>query len=72
MLAPRWVAAHAFDVFHVQFGFDAWTPEDLATSSTRCTPRPGFVDTVHDLRNPHHASRDCTTPSSVLLERATP
>lgn len=58
MLDPQWVRAADFDVFHVQFGFDARSPEDLAALvaalKERGTP---FVQTVHDLRNPHHPDR---------------
>ena len=60
MLESGWVSEHAdrFDVFHLQFGFDARTPEQLRelVSELRQASKP-FVYTVHDLRNPHHASR---------------
>jgi hypothetical protein len=58
MLDPAWVVAHDFDVFHVQFGFDAWSPEELfrVVAAVKDTGRP-FVYTVHDLRNPHHQDR---------------
>lgn len=58
MLQPSWVENHDFDVFHIQFGFDAWTPEELRAlvASLRRTGRP-LVHTVHDLRNPHHRDR---------------
>ena len=29
MLQPDWVRDHDFDVFHIQFGFDAWDPAEL-------------------------------------------
>lgn len=58
MLQPEWVRTHDVDVFHLQFGFDARSPGDLAelvaALRERGTP---YVHTVHDLRNPHHASR---------------
>ena len=58
MLRPEWVRRHEVDVFHLQFGFDACGPEQLAdlvaALRERGTP---YVHTVHDLRNPHHASR---------------
>ena len=56
---PTWVEHHPFDVFHVQFGFDAWDPAVLSdlVDAVHEQGRP-FVHTVHDLRNPHHASRD--------------
>ncbi|MFB2581911.1 glycosyltransferase family 1 protein [Herbiconiux sp. P15] len=61
MLDPEWVRAHAdeFEVFHLQFGFDARTVEQLTelVEALRENGKP-FVYTVHDLRNPHHASRE--------------
>ncbi len=60
MLEAEWVRANpGFDVFHVQFGFDARTPAQLSdlVSALRETRRP-LVYTVHDLRNPHHRTRD--------------
>lgn len=60
MLDAGWVRDHAdeFDIFHLQFGFDARTPEQLRdlVDELRRQGKP-FVYTVHDLRNPHHASR---------------
>lgn len=58
MLQPQWVREHDFDVFHLQFGFDAWDPADLAriVEALRGSGRP-LVQTVHDLRNPHHRDR---------------
>ncbi|PVZ93474.1 hypothetical protein DDQ50_15545 [Amnibacterium flavum] len=59
MLEPDWVDLNAsFDVFHLQFGFDARSPEQLAalTGALERRERP-FVYTVHDLRNPHHTDR---------------
>jgi len=61
MLTPEWVHAHhdEFDVFHIQFGFDAQSPSHLAAvvKALRERAKP-LVYTVHDLRNPHHAKRD--------------
>ncbi|GEL23424.1 hypothetical protein PSU4_23780 [Pseudonocardia sulfidoxydans NBRC 16205] len=61
MLDPAWVAANhgSFDVFHVHFGFDAQPVEDLRelVATLRATGTP-LVQTVHDLRNPHHARRE--------------
>lgn len=58
MLDPDWITAHrdTFDVFHVHFGFDAKTPEQL-TDVAHALAAAGIplVVTVHDLRNPHHA-----------------
>jgi glycosyltransferase involved in cell wall biosynthesis len=60
MLDAAWVSAHAeeFDIFHLQFGFDARTPDELRAlvAALRAHDKP-FVYTVHDLRNPHHANR---------------
>lgn len=57
MLTPAWITSHLheFDVFHVQFGFDALSPEEL-TSVVQALVAGGkpLVYTVHDLRNPHH------------------
>jgi glycosyltransferase involved in cell wall biosynthesis len=59
MLDAEWVRANDFDVFHIQFGFDARTPAQLQdlVDALRETGRP-LVYTVHDLRNPHHQQRD--------------
>lgn len=60
MLEPEWLTAHGddFDVLHLQFGFDAQTPDQLreVVRTARSLRKP-LVYTVHDLRNPHHASR---------------
>jgi glycosyltransferase involved in cell wall biosynthesis len=58
MLDPDWIAGADFDVFHLQFGFDAWSPERLSevVAALRDRRKP-FVYTVHDLRNPHHEDR---------------
>lgn len=57
MLEPDWVEenAEAFDVFHVQFGFDGRHPEQLTElcDLLRRLRKP-LVYTVHDLRNPNH------------------
>ncbi|WP_440708302.1 glycosyltransferase [Herbiconiux sp. YIM B11900] len=60
MLEPSWVRSHEeFDLFHLQFGFDARSPAQLRelTEALRDSGRP-LVYTVHDLRNPHHSTRD--------------
>lgn len=80
MLDPAWAAVHDFDVFHLQFGFDACSVERLeelvATLRRRGKP---FVYTVHDLRNPHHESRglhdrqlDVLVPAADALVTLTP
>ena len=58
MLTRSWVTGHQdeFDIFHVQFGFDAQDPSCLeALASTLRDLGKPLVYTVHDLRNPHHA-----------------
>jgi glycosyltransferase involved in cell wall biosynthesis len=59
MLRPEWAAAADFDVFHVQFGFDACAPQDLErlVCVLRERGKP-LVLTAHDLRNPHHPTRE--------------
>ena len=60
-LEADWVLDHRdeFDLFHLHFGFDARRPDQLAdlTAALRTTGKP-FLYTVHDLRNPHHDTRD--------------
>jgi hypothetical protein len=80
MLEPDWVRSHHFDVMHLHFGFDARTPEQLAAwvDALAETGRP-LVQTVHDLRNPHHESRqlhdeqlDVLVPAAAELITLTP
>ncbi|HEY0279161.1 MAG TPA: hypothetical protein VGC32_12920 [Solirubrobacterales bacterium] len=58
MLEPDWVRANAdaFDVFHVQFGFDGRHPDQLRELVDLLAElgKP-LVYTVHDLRNPNHS-----------------
>ena len=58
MLDARWIVDNAatFDIFHIQFGFDALGPGALVdiVSTLRELGKP-LVYTVHDLRNPHHS-----------------
>jgi hypothetical protein len=59
MLEPSWVRANAaaFDVLHVHFGYDDRSPAELTAlvDAVRAAGR-ALVVTVHDLRNPHHAT----------------
>ncbi|MFJ6940160.1 glycosyltransferase family 1 protein [Streptomyces sp. NPDC101132] len=82
MLDPAWVRAHhpSFDVYHLHFGFDAQTPEQLAdlVGQLRRHRKP-LVQTVHDLRNPHHPDRrahdaalDVLIPAADCLITLTP
>ncbi|MET0187644.1 MAG: glycosyltransferase family 1 protein [Pseudonocardia sediminis] len=72
MLEPDWVRAHAdaFDVYHLHFGYDARTPEQLRAlvDALRAESRP-LVLTVHDLRNPHHAD---PAPHAAALDVLVP
>lgn len=72
MLHPEWVRGHDFDVMHVQFGFDAWEP-DYLESVVDAVHGEGraLVYTVHDLRNPHHRTRELHDAQlEVLVRRA--
>jgi glycosyltransferase involved in cell wall biosynthesis len=80
MLRPEWATSHDFDVFHIQFGFDAWEPSELSRllAALRRRGRP-LVHTVHDLRNPHHPDRglhdaqlDVLVPAADALITLTP
>lgn len=81
MLEPEWVrSSDTFDIFHLQFGFDARTPEELTALVTALRERgTPFVYTVHDLRNPHHlesalhnAALDVLIPAADALITLTP
>ncbi len=82
MLDPDWVRANAddFDIFHIHFGFDACAPDLLRELVTvlREYGKP-LVQTVHDLRNPHHETRvphdehlDILIPAADALITLTP
>ncbi len=72
MLDPDWVDRHDFDVFHVQFGFDALTAQQLREVVDAVHARGrAFVYTAHDLRNPHHLSSAAHDAQlDVLMETA--
>lgn len=74
MLEPGWVSDNhsRFDVFHIHFGFDAITPEDLAgvVQELKEHNKP-LVYTVHDLRNPHHPEPEAhAAQQDVLISAA--
>ena len=74
MLSPSWVQDHHedFDVFHVQFGFDAQEVCRLEAlvQALRHAGKP-LLYSVHDLRNPHHADRrDHDAQLDVLVPAA--
>ncbi|WP_170219535.1 glycosyltransferase family 1 protein [Nocardioides litoris] len=82
VLDAAWVEAHAHevDLAHLHFGFDALDPADLRTwtEALRAHGVP-LVQTVHDLRNPHHHDRaahdahlDVLVPSADALVTLTP
>ena len=80
MLDARWAEQADFDVFHVNFGFDARTPGQLRDLAEvlRARRKP-LVFTVHDLRNPHHEGReehdaqlDVLVPAADALVTLTP
>ncbi|MFJ6694824.1 glycosyltransferase [Streptomyces sp. NPDC091272] len=82
MLDPEWVHAHHgdFDVFHLHFGFDAQSPQQLESlvRALRQYRKP-LVYTVHDLRNPHqpdpaphNAALDVLVPAADHLVTLTP
>ena len=56
ILDPAWLREHAgeFDVLHVPFGFESFSPEHLReVVDVAHELGKGVVVTVHDLRNPH-------------------
>jgi hypothetical protein len=74
MLSASWVREHRdeFDVFHIQFGFDAQDISNLheMVKALEETGKP-LVYTVHDLRNPHHPDRgDHDAQLDVLIPAA--
>ena len=74
MLSPSWVLDHhqEFDVFHVQFGFDAQDAGHLEAlvRALRAVRKP-LVYTVHDLRNPHQSDpRTHDAHLDVLIPQA--
>jgi glycosyltransferase involved in cell wall biosynthesis len=73
MLEPDWVRdnADAFDLFHVQFGFDGRHPEQLRELVALLDElgKP-LVYTVHDLRNPNHEEHGLHGEQMAVLTRA--
>jgi glycosyltransferase involved in cell wall biosynthesis len=74
MLSVQWINEHhdEFDIFHIQFGFDAQAPADLdAVVDALARHGKPLVDTVHDLRNPHHQHRQAHEAHlDILIGRA--
>lgn len=73
MLEGSWVRSHAddFDLFHVHFGFEGRTTDELGgmIRALREIGRP-LVVTVHDLRNPHLYDQRAHTAALDILVRA--
>jgi glycosyltransferase involved in cell wall biosynthesis len=74
MLDAGWIRANrdSFDVFHIHFGFDCRTLDELedAVTALRELGVP-LVFTIHDLRNPHQAdSKRHDVLLDVLVEHA--
>ena len=60
-----------FDVFHVQFGFDAQDADRRRLVDALRAVRKPLVYTVHDLRNPHHPDRQAHDAHlNVLIPQA--
>lgn len=73
VLLPAWLEAHAaeFDLVHLHFGIESYSPDDLAetVAALRRVRRP-LVYTVHDLENPQLASQDAHRASLAVLTAA--
>ncbi len=81
-MTADWIAAHAedFDVLHVHFGLESFSPEQLADAlaAARRHGRP-VVYSVHDIDNPqlvdqtaYHALLDVIVPAADRLITLTP
>ncbi|MDF2992937.1 MAG: methyl-accepting chemotaxis protein [Microbacterium sp.] len=73
VVLPAWLETHAddFDLMHVHFGLESYTPAELATtvSALRRLGRP-LVYTVHDLENPQLESQDEHRAALAVLTAA--
>ncbi|MEV7767807.1 glycosyltransferase [Microbacterium sp. NPDC086615] len=73
ILLPAWLEAHAaeFDLVHLHFGIESYSPDDLAetVAALRRTRRP-LIYTVHDLENPQLESQDAHRASLAVLTAA--
>lgn len=76
ILDPAWLREHAgeFDVLHVLFGFESFSPEHLReVVDVAHELGKGVVVTVHDLRNPHSRTRRRSAADSTRsCRRLTP
>ncbi|WP_176776529.1 MULTISPECIES: glycosyltransferase [unclassified Microbacterium] len=73
ILLPEWLRENAadFDLVHVHFGIESYTPEELSSTvaTLRSLGRP-LVYTVHDLENPQVLSQDTHRASLAVLAEA--
>lgn len=73
ILLPEWLRANAadFDLVHVHFGIESYTPEELSetVATLRALGRP-LVYTVHDLENPQLLSQEAHRASLAVLAEA--
>ncbi|WP_193755384.1 glycosyltransferase [Microbacterium testaceum] len=72
-LLPAWLEEHAseFDLVHLHFGMESYTPAELAATvaTLRRLNRP-LVYTVHDLENPQLSSQDEHCAALAVLTAA--
>ncbi len=70
MLLPDWLERNAdgFDLVHVHFGIESYSPDDLQTTvaALRRLGKP-LVYTVHDLENPQLSTQDAHRASVAVL-----
>ncbi|MCW2166249.1 Glycosyltransferase involved in cell wall bisynthesis [Microbacterium hydrothermale] len=73
VLLPAWLRENAddFDLVHVHFGIESYSPAELAetVAALRALGRP-LVYTVHDLENPQLLSQDAHRESLAVLAEA--
>lgn len=73
ILLPEWLRENAadFDLVHVHFGIESYTPDELAqtVATLRSLGRP-LVYTVHDLENPQLLSQEAHRASLAVLAEA--
>lgn len=73
ILLPEWLRDNAadFDLVHVHFGIESYTPEELSetVAALRALNRP-LVYTVHDLENPQLLSQEAHRASLAVLAEA--
>jgi len=73
VLLPAWLETHAeeFDLVHVHFGIESYSPAELAdTVATLRRLRRPLVYTIHDLENPQLSTQDDHRASIAVLAAA--